>query len=138
VLLPVCYKCILYFASAKCYPFREKGVSDIVVRELKRDKPDVWGCIQAREVWSSEEEANMRPGHFWICNLGTFPGSMTSVERKFELHPCRTGSASGRSTRETDAPTGTAPSSLNNVTHTLKISHCRAARTTASASHHVE
>jgi hypothetical protein len=58
---------------------------DIVVRELKRAKPGVWGCIQAREVWSSEEEANMRPGHFWICKLGMFPGSMTCVERKFEL-----------------------------------------------------
>jgi hypothetical protein len=27
----------------------------------------------------------MRSGHFWICKLGTFPGSMTCVERKFEL-----------------------------------------------------
>jgi hypothetical protein len=42
-------------------------------------------CIQAREVWSGEEEANMRTGHFWICKLGTFPGNMTCVERKFEL-----------------------------------------------------
>ena len=55
------------------------------MRELKRAKPGVWGCIQAREVWSSEEEANMRSGHVWICKLGTFPGSMTCVERKFEL-----------------------------------------------------
>ncbi len=46
---------------------REKRVADIVVRELKRAKPGVWGCIQAREVWSSEEETNMRPGHFRIC-----------------------------------------------------------------------
>ncbi len=37
----------------------EKRVADIVVRELKRAKPGVWGCIQAREVWSNEEEANM-------------------------------------------------------------------------------
>jgi hypothetical protein len=35
---------------------REKRVPDIVVRELKRAKPDVWGCIQAHEVWSTEEE----------------------------------------------------------------------------------
>ena len=55
----------------------EERVADIVVRELKRAKPGVWGCIQTREVWSSEEETNMRPGHFWICKLGTFPGSMT-------------------------------------------------------------
>jgi hypothetical protein len=64
---------------------REKRVADIVVRELKRAKPGVWGCMQVREVWSSEEEANMRTEHFWICKLGTFPGSMTCVERKFEL-----------------------------------------------------
>jgi hypothetical protein len=43
---------------------REKRVADIVVRELKRAKPGAWGWIQAREVWSTEEEANMRPGHF--------------------------------------------------------------------------
>ncbi len=55
------------------------------MRELKRAKPGAWGCIQAREVWSTEEEANMRPGHFWICKFGTVPGSMTCVERKFEL-----------------------------------------------------
>jgi hypothetical protein len=56
-----------------------------VVRELKRAKPVAWVCIQAPEVWSTEEEANMRPGHFWICKLGKFPGSMTCVERKFEF-----------------------------------------------------
>ena len=27
----------------------------------------------------------MRPGHFWICKLGTVPGSMSCVEKKFEL-----------------------------------------------------
>jgi hypothetical protein len=58
---------------------REERVADIVVRELKRAKPGVWGCIQAREVWSSEEEANMRPGHFWICKLGTVPGSILEL-----------------------------------------------------------
>jgi hypothetical protein len=51
---------------------REKRVSDIVVRELKRAKPGVWGCIQAHEVWSSEEETNMWSGHFWISNSGRF------------------------------------------------------------------
>ncbi len=64
---------------------REKWVADIVVRELKRAKPGEWGCIQARQVWSTEEEANMRPGHFWICKLGTVPGSMSCVEKKLEL-----------------------------------------------------
>jgi hypothetical protein len=63
----------------------EKRVSDIVVRELKRAKPCVGGCIQSREVWSTEEKANMRTGHFWICKFGTAPGSMTCVEKKFEF-----------------------------------------------------
>jgi hypothetical protein len=64
---------------------REKRVADIVVRELKRAKPGAWGCIQAREVWSTEEEGNMWPGHFWIYKFGTVPGRMTCVERKFEF-----------------------------------------------------
>ncbi len=37
---------------------REKRVADIVVRELKRGKPVAWECIQAREVWSTEEEVS--------------------------------------------------------------------------------
>ena len=64
---------------------REKRAADTVARELKRAKPGAWACIQAREVWSTEEEANMRPGHFWICKLGTVPGSMSCVEQKFDL-----------------------------------------------------
>jgi hypothetical protein len=64
---------------------REKRAADTVVRELKRAKPGAWACIPTREVWSTEEEANMRPGHFWICKLGTVPGSMSCVEKKFEL-----------------------------------------------------
>ncbi len=31
-------------------------VAEIVVRELKRAKPGVWGCVLVREVWSTEEE----------------------------------------------------------------------------------
>ncbi len=64
---------------------RDKRVSDIVVRELKRAKPDEWGCIQAREVWSTEEETTMWSGHFGICKLGTVPGNMSCVEKKFEF-----------------------------------------------------
>ncbi len=55
------------------------------MRELKRAKPGVWGCVQAREVWSPEKEAHMWSGHFWICKFGTVPGSMICVEKKFEL-----------------------------------------------------
>ena len=63
----------------------EKRVAEIVVRELKRAKPDVWGCVQSREVWSTEEEAHLCPGQVWICKFGTVPGIMSCVEKKFEL-----------------------------------------------------
>jgi hypothetical protein len=36
-------------------------------------------------VWSTEEEANMWTGHFWIYKLGTVPGSTSWIEKKFEL-----------------------------------------------------
>ncbi len=55
------------------------------MRELKRAKPGAWGCVRAREVWSTEEEAHMRTGHFWICKVGTVPGSMSCAEKEFEL-----------------------------------------------------
>ncbi len=77
------------------------------MRELKRAKPDAWGCIQAHEVWSNEEEANMWTGHFWICKLGTVPGSMICERRSSSSRD-----ASGRSTRGPGTPTGTVPSSL--------------------------
>jgi hypothetical protein len=86
---------------------RDKRVADIVVRELKRAKPDAWGCIQAHEVWSTEEEANMWTGHFWICKLGTVLGTMICERRSSSSRD-----ASGRSTRGPGTPTGTVPSSL--------------------------
>ncbi len=81
---------------------REKRVADIVVRELQTAKPGAWGYIQAREVWSTEEEVNMCPGHFWICQFGTVPGSMTSVERKFELQDRKCKSEEYKGTRYSD------------------------------------
>ena len=64
---------------------RVQRVAEIVVRELKRTKPGVWGCVQTHEVWSTEEEVHLCPGHFWICKFGTVPGSMSCVEKKFEM-----------------------------------------------------
>ena len=31
---------------------------------------------KTREVWSTEEEDHMCPGHFWICKFRTVPGRM--------------------------------------------------------------
>ncbi len=44
----------------------------------------------------------MRPGHFWIYKFGTFPGSMTCVERKFELQSRKCKWEEYKSTRYSD------------------------------------
>ncbi len=36
-------------------------------------------------MWSTEEEAHLSPGHFWVCKFGTVPGNMSCVEKKIEL-----------------------------------------------------
>jgi len=46
---------------------REKRAADTVARELKRAKPGAWACIQAREVWSTEELQD----HKWEEYKGT-------------------------------------------------------------------
>lgn len=40
-------------------------------QELKRLlKAGKFAAVQARELWSAEEQVHMRPGHFWACQLG--------------------------------------------------------------------
>jgi hypothetical protein len=40
---------------------RDVRVAEIVVRELEKAKPDKWGCVQARELWSPQEERQVCP-----------------------------------------------------------------------------
>ncbi len=40
--------------------------------------------MQAREVWSTEGEVHMRPGHHWLCEFGD-AGNGTSCEKEFNL-----------------------------------------------------
>ena len=56
-------------------------VAEIVVRELEKAKPDKWGCVKVRELWSPEEERQVRPGHFWLLKFGKVPGSTSCVEK---------------------------------------------------------
>jgi hypothetical protein len=60
-------------------------VAEIVVRELEKTQPDRWGCVQVRELWSPQEERQVRPGHFWLLKFGKVPGSKSCVEKKFKL-----------------------------------------------------
>ncbi len=58
-------------------------VSEIVVRDLEKDKPDKWGFVQARDLWSPQEERQVRPGHFWMLKFDKVAGSNSCVEKKF-------------------------------------------------------
>jgi hypothetical protein len=63
---------------------REARVAEWVAKALPLVKPGVWGCVQARAQWSTEEDAHMRPGHHWLCEFGD-AGNGTSCERQFNL-----------------------------------------------------
>ncbi len=63
-------------------------VAEIVVREVEKTKPDKWGYVQARDLWSPEEERQVRPGHFWLLKVvpATLPNlSNSCVRKKFKL-----------------------------------------------------
>ncbi len=60
-------------------------VAEIVTRELEKAKPDKWGCVQARDLWSPQEEKQVRPGHFWLLKFGKVPGSNSCVEKELKL-----------------------------------------------------
>ena len=63
---------------------REKRVPEWVAKVLPLAKPGVWGCVQARAQWSTEEDAFMRPGHHWLCEFGD-AGNDTSCVKQFNL-----------------------------------------------------
>jgi len=60
-----------------------KRVEEIVVRELGKVKPDKWGCVQVRDLWSPKDsyrETHMRPGHNWLLKFGkVLPGGMYTL-----------------------------------------------------------
>lgn len=44
--------------------------------------PGKYGCVQVRELWSSEEEVHFRPGHYWMFEFGD-TGNGTCIEKSF-------------------------------------------------------
>ena len=54
--------------------------------ELKKAKPGKWGCVQARELWSTKEEIHYRPGHHWLFEFG-HAGNGMCIEKTFKLPP---------------------------------------------------
>jgi hypothetical protein len=64
---------------------RKERVAEWVAKALPLAKPGVWGCVQARAQWSTEEDAHMKPDHHWMCEFGD-AGNGTSCEKKFNLN----------------------------------------------------
>jgi hypothetical protein len=65
---------------------RKKRVAEMITKELAKAKPGAWGCVQAREQWSEEEQIHLRPGHHWIFEFGEAPDG-TSCEFTFAFSP---------------------------------------------------
>ena len=38
---------------------------------------------QARELWSEEERVHLRPGHFWVCELGNANGKGSPILHEY-------------------------------------------------------
>ena len=45
---------------------RKKRVAEMIAKELVKAKPGAWGCVQTRELWSTDEKVHLRPGHHWL------------------------------------------------------------------------
>jgi len=69
---------------------RKKRVAEMVAKEVTKAKPGAWGCVQARELWSTEEDVHLRPGHHWIFEFGD-AGEGSSCEKLFSLPQRRSG-----------------------------------------------
>jgi hypothetical protein len=61
-----------------------QGIKQRVAKVLPLVKSGVWGCVQVREKWSTEEDAHRRPGHHWLREFGD-AGNDTSCVKEFNL-----------------------------------------------------
>jgi len=69
---------------------RKKRVAEMIAKELVKAKPGAWGCVQTRELWSTDEKVHLRPGHHWLFEFGD-GGRGSSCEKLFSLPPLRSG-----------------------------------------------
>ena len=58
---------------------RAKELWQDLKRVLKEGK---FAAVQARELWSTEEQVHMHPGHFWACELGNADALLKRMENK--------------------------------------------------------
>ncbi len=59
---------------------RDTRVDEIVPRELEKVNPDKWGYVQVHNLWSSKEERQVHPRHFWILKFTKVTRNNNCVE----------------------------------------------------------
>ena len=69
---------------------RKKRVAEMIAKELVKAKPGAWGCVQTREMWSTDEQVHLRPGHHWLFEFSDGVGG-SSCEKLFSLPQLRSG-----------------------------------------------
>ena len=63
-------------------------VAEWITEDLSKAKSGSLGCAQGHELWSIQEEVQMRPGHHWLCEFGdaALMKVMGQVARTWEIN----------------------------------------------------
>jgi len=70
---------------------KKKKVAEMIAKELTKAKPGAWGCVQTREMWSTDKQVQLRPGYHWFCEFSEGLDSM-DVDGNINLPIHRYGS----------------------------------------------
>ena len=62
-------------------------IKDLWSKLRDRVVPSRFAAVQADVLWSESERRHLRPGHFWICELGDAGEGKGSFEQSFSLAP---------------------------------------------------
>ena len=64
---------------------RKKRVPEMIAKELTKAKPGAWECVQTREMWSTDKQVHLRPGHHWLFEFSDGGEGSRSEEHTSEL-----------------------------------------------------
>ena len=60
-------------------------IKDLWGKLRSKVAPSKFAAVQADELWSESERCQLRPGHFWMCELGDAGDGKGSIEQSFSL-----------------------------------------------------
>jgi len=62
----------------------------MMAQKLVKANPGAWGFVQTREMWSTDEQIHLRPGHHWLFEFSD-GGEGSTCEKLFSLPQLRRG-----------------------------------------------